>query len=65
MEYIEMTQDELISECQERLKEARIIDYKWIYNYFKDHDKFPLVTDEHIVPRGEHGEGSTMGHHIY
>jgi len=61
-----MTQDELISECQKHLEKAKITDYKWIYNYFKDHDKFPFVTDEHIVPQGVPGEGTTkMGHHIY
>lgn len=44
-----MTQEELIEDCQKHLKKATVKDYKWFYNYFNDHDKFPIVTDEHVV----------------
>lgn len=41
-----MTKKELDDKVAEFMKKAKLKDKKWVYNYFSDHDEWPIVTDE-------------------
>ena len=44
-----MTVEELNQQVESYMKNASVADKKWVWNYFNDHDSFPIVTDEHLV----------------
>ena len=45
-----MTKAELKQAVDNFYKNASVKDQKWIYNYFTDHDEFPVITDEYRLP---------------
>lgn len=46
MKPIEITTEELRTECEQGIKTAKAYQMKWIYAYLKDLDEYPVVTDE-------------------
>ena len=41
-----MTKQELDDKVTAFMKKAKLVDKKWIYNYFNGHDEWPIITDE-------------------
>ena len=52
MELVEVSNKELTDELNKYLSSANLQDKKWLWNYFQDHDRWPLVNDE-IRPKKE------------
>jgi hypothetical protein len=46
MEIEYMTKKELSDKVTALMTKAKLVDKKWIYNYFTGHDEWPIVTDE-------------------
>jgi len=46
MDTVELTEAELDNEVRIYLEDMNLKDKKWIWNYFQEHDKWPLVLDE-------------------
>tara|TARA_Y100000310_G_C20253951_1_gene610408 strand:+ start:422 stop:595 length:174 start_codon:yes stop_codon:yes gene_type:complete len=46
MEIKELTRAQLDEDIRNSLANASLYDRKWIWNYFKGHDEFPIVLDE-------------------
>jgi hypothetical protein len=46
MEIKELTRAQLDEDIRKSLASASLYDRKWIWNYFKGHDEFPIVLDE-------------------
>ena len=65
METEYMTKKELRDKVKEQFKTAKLVDYKWLYNYFSEHEKWPVITDEVKVPveTGTPGEGTADMNH--
>tara|TARA_B100000686_G_scaffold303425_1_gene340227 strand:+ start:424 stop:645 length:222 start_codon:yes stop_codon:yes gene_type:complete len=67
MNTVEMNTKQLEEAVTERLKGASCADLKWIYNYFSQHDEWPVITDEVPVvakepmPTYVPGEGTWQG----
>jgi len=49
MEPTYITKKELLESVNEKLKDVKVKDLKWLYNYFHDFEEWPIVTDEHSV----------------
>ena len=63
MEYIEMPRKQLTESVDNMMSKASIADKKWIWNYFQEHDKFPVLLDE-MDEKPRHvasGEGTWNG----
>ena len=45
-EAVFITRAELDEQLKSLLATAKLADKKWIWNYFQDHDRWPIVTDE-------------------
>tara|TARA_Y100000310_G_C20504068_1_gene725509 strand:- start:299 stop:526 length:228 start_codon:yes stop_codon:yes gene_type:complete len=45
-ETVFITRAELDEQLKSLLATAKLADKKWIWNYFQDHDRWPIVTDE-------------------
>jgi len=41
-----MTKKELDDKVTQLMNKAKLVDKKWIYNYFTGHDEWPIITDE-------------------
>ena len=46
MELVELSNKELTNELNKYLRSASLKDKKWLWNYFQEHDRWPIVTDE-------------------
>jgi hypothetical protein len=47
MEPTYITKKELLECVNEKLKDIKVKDLKWLYNYFHDFEEWPIVVDEH------------------
>jgi len=63
MEYIEMTREQLANSVDNMMKSASTADKKWVWNYFQEHDKFPIILDEadEVSRSLASGEGTWSG----
>jgi len=46
MENDVITREELHESIRNSLKSAKLYDLKWMYSYFNEFDKFPIIIDE-------------------
>lgn len=49
-----MTREQLDEQLESFLATAELADKKWIWNYFQDHDNWPIIVDE-LPPEVKHG----------
>ena len=65
MNTVEMTTKELEEAVTGRMKGASTADLKWVYNYFSQHDEWPIITDEvpieEPMPTYVPGQGTWQG----
>lgn len=46
MKPVQVTTEELRTECEQGIKRAKPYQMKWIYAYIKDLEEYPIVVDE-------------------
>jgi hypothetical protein len=45
MKPVEISTEDLRTDCEQMIKTAKVHQMKWIYAYLKDLEEFPIVSD--------------------